>query len=356
MRAAVYSFSLRGAQLSKKVGAFLESLGYEVRVEALAKYAEEANLPAMAGNHYQVTEKAFKDCQAVVYVGSVGIAVRSIAPYIKSKLVDPAVISIDECGIFVVPLISGHIGGANELARVLAAHIGGQACVTTATDVNGLFAVDEWAARNRMVICSLNAAKDFAGALVHNDIVGVYSDFPVLEPLPRNMELTSEFGKYPVGMAVTLDKTAKPFETTVLLLPKIVHLGIGCRKNTPLENIEALVFAELERLKIDKRCVVSIASVDLKKDETGLLAFAEKYKWLTKFYSAEELSKVEGDFTPSDFVASVVGVSNVCERSAVLASGGGKLLLRKTSLNGVTLAIAIEDIALDLNKTGLKTE
>lgn len=356
MRAAVYSFSLRGAQLSKKVGAFLESLGYEVSVEALAKYAEEANLPAMAGNHYQVTEKAFKDCQAVVYVGSVGIAVRSIAPYIKSKLVDPAVISIDECGSFVIPLISGHIGGANELARVLAAHIGGQVCVTTATDVNGLFAVDEWAARNRMVICSLNAAKDFAGALVHNDIVGVYSDFPVLEPLPRNMELTSEFGKYPVGMAVTLDKSAKPFTTTVLLLPKIVHLGIGCRKNTPMENIEALVLAELERLKIDKRCVVSIASVDLKKDEAGLLAFAEKYKWLTKFYSAEELSKVEGDFTPSDFVANVVGVSNVCERSAVLASGGGKLLLRKTSLNGVTLAIAIEDITLDLNKTGLKTE
>ena len=109
MRAAVYSFSLRGAELSKKVGALLESLGYETRVEALPKYAEEANLPAMAGNHYQVTENAFKDCQAVVYVGSVGIAVRSIAPYIKSKLVDPAVISIDECGNFVVPLISGHI-------------------------------------------------------------------------------------------------------------------------------------------------------------------------------------------------------------------------------------------------------
>ncbi len=356
MRAAVYSFSLRGAELSKKVGELLESLGYETRVEALPKYAEEAKLPAMVGNHYDVTEAAFKDCQAIIYVGSVGIAVRSIAPYLKSKLVDPAVISVDERGNFVIPLVSGHIGGANELARVLAVHIGGQACVTTATDVNGLFAIDEWAARNRMVICSLNAAKDFAGALVHNDNVGFYSDFPVAEPLPRQIELTSEAGKYPVGMAVTLDKTAKPFATTVLLLPKIVHLGIGCRRNTPLEKIEALVFNELEHLKIDKRCVVSIASVDLKKDEPGLLAFGEKYKWRTNFYSADQLNNVEGDFTPSDFVASVVGVSNVCERSAVLASGGGKLLLHKTSLDGVTLAIAIEDITLDLNKTGLKTE
>lgn len=356
MRATVYSFSLRGAELSKKVGELLVSLGYEVQVETLHKYAEEAKLPAMVGNHYQVTEEAFKNCQAIVYVGSVGIAVRSIAPFLKSKLVDPAVVSVDERGLFVIPLVAGHIGGSNELARVLANHIGGQACVTTATDVNGLFAVDEWAARNRMVICSLSAAKDFAAALVHNDIVGLCSDFPVVEPLPRQIELTSETGKYPVGMAVTLNKTAKPFETTTLLLPKIVHLGIGCRRNTPLENIEALVLPELERLKIDKRCVVDIASVDLKKDEAGLLAFAEKYKWQTKFYTASELEKVQGDFTPSAFVESVVGVSNVCERSAVLASKSGKLLLHKTSLNGVTLAIAIEEITLDLNKTGLKTE
>lgn len=356
MRAAVYSFSLRGAELSKKVGELLASLGYEVRVETLPKYADEAKLPAMEGNHYAVTEAAFKDCQAIVYVGSVGIAVRSIAPFLKSKLVDPAVVSVDERGNFVIPLVAGHIGGSNELARVLAAHIGGQACVTTATDVNGLFAVDEWAARNRMVICSLSAAKDFAAALVHNDIVGLYSDFPVVEPLPRQIEQTLEMGRYPVGMAVTLDKTAQPFATTVLLLPKIVHLGIGCRRNTPLEKIEALVLPELERLKIDKRCIVSIASVDLKKDEQGLLTFAEKYKWRTKFYSAEELNEVEGDFTPSNFVQSVVGVSNVCERSAVRASGGGKLLLHKTSLNGVTLAVACEDITLDLNKTGLKTE
>ena len=356
MRAAVYSFSLRGAELSKKVGELLTSIGYDVRVETLPKYAEEAKLPAMTGNHYQVTEEAFKDCQAIVYVGSVGIAVRSIAPFLKSKLVDPAVVSVDERGLFVSPLVAGHIGGSNELARVLSNHLGGQACVTTATDVNGLFAVDEWAARNRMVICSLSAAKDFAAALVHNDVVGLYSDFPVVEPLPRQIELTTETEKYPVGMAVTLDKTAKPFANTTLLLPKIVHLGIGCRRNTPLESIETLVLPELERFKIDKRCVVNVASVDLKKDEQGLLAFAEKCKWQTKFYTAAELEEVQGDFTPSAFVESVVGVSNVCERSAVLASKGGKLLLNKTILNGVTLAIAIEEITLDLNKTGLKTE
>lgn len=355
MRAAVYSFSLRGAELSKSVGTLLTSLGYKVRVETLPKYAAEAQLPAMEDNHYQVTEAAFKDCQAIVYVGSVGIAVRSIAPFLKSKLVDPAVISVDERGNFVIPLVAGHIGGANELARVLAADLEAQACVTTATDVNGLFAIDEWAARNGMVICSLLAAKNFAGALVHNDTVGCYSDFPVVQPLPRQIELTQEQGKYPVGMAVTLDKTLQPFEVTCRLLPKIVHLGIGCRRGTTLEAIEDLVLPQLERLKIDRRCVVGVASVDLKKDEQGLIAFAEKYHWPLRFYSADELAAVKGDFTASSFVAGVVGISNVCERSAVKSSGG-ELLLPKTSLNGVTLAVAAARLTLDLNKTGLKTE
>lgn len=356
MRAAIYSFSLRGANLSKKIGELLETLGYRVEVETLEKYAAEAGLPAMQGNHVAVTEKAFQKCNTIVFVGSVGIAVRSIAPFLRNKLVDPAVVSVDECGKFVIPLVAGHIGGANEIARVVAAHIGGLACVTTATDVNGLFAVDEWAARNRMVICSLKAAKDFAAALVHNETVGLDSDFKITGNLPRQIEFAQDDSNYTVGMAITLDKNKHPFETTVLLLPKIVHLGIGCRRGTPLENIEKLVLDELENLNIDKRCVVRIASIDVKADEDGLLAFADKYKFKTVFYSAEELNAVDGEFTESTFVKSKVGVSNVCERSAVLSSNGGKLLLKKTSLNGVTLAVAIENIEFDLNKTGLKTE
>ena len=113
---------------------------------------------------------------------------------------------------------------------------------------------------------------------------------------------------------------------------------------------------ELEKLQLDKRSVVAIASVDLKKDEQGLLAFAKKYNFAANFYSADELNSVAGDFTPSAFVQSVVGVSNVCERSAVKDSKGGRLLLRKTSLNGVTLAVAAENLVLDFARTGLKTD
>lgn len=353
MQAAVFSFSIRGAELSKKIGQYLESIGYAVRLQTVSKYAASVGLEEMLPGHNEACAAAFKDCQTIIFVGATGIAVRTIAPLLVSKVVDPAVISIDERGSFVIPLVAGHIGGANELSRCLAAFLAAAACVTTATDVNGLFAVDEWAARNHMTICSMKAAKDFAAALVGQQKVGLYldEDFVVAGELPVNVERNAEL---PVGMAVTLNNELAPFATTVRLLPRIVHLGIGCRRNTPLEAIEALVLPALNKLKLDMRSIAGIASVDLKKDEQGLLAFAAKYKLLTNFYTADELNEVVGDFTPSAFVQSVVGVSNVCERSAVKSSNGGRMMLRKTSLNGVTLAVAVEALTLDFSKTGLK--
>lgn len=353
MQAAIYSFSLRGAELSKKVEQYLRSVGYEVRNLTFAKYAEAAGLEPMLPDHNAVCSVDFLRCQTLVFIGAVGIAVRTIAPYIKSKLTDPAVISMDERGTFVIPLVAGHIGGSNELARCLAANLGGTACVTTASDVNGLFAVDEWAARNNMVLCSLKAAKDFAAALVGGERVGLYvdEDIDVNSALPKQVEYSSTL---PIGMAITLAKNLQPFKTTVRLLPEIIHLGIGCRRGTPMEKIEELVLYQLEQLNLDKRSVVGIASIDVKKDEQGLLDFAEKYKLSVSFYTAEQLNNVTGEFTSSNFVAHTVGVSNVCERSAVLDSKGGRLLLHKTCRDGVTLAVAVEKLQVDFQHTGLK--
>ena len=215
--------------------------------------------------------------------------------------------------------------------------------VTTATDVNNLFAVDEWAARRGMVIESMQAAKDFAAALVAGKTAGLCSDYAIKGSLPSGVELA---GSGETGMAVTTCKNKKPFNTTVVLMPKILHLGIGCRRNTPLEKIENFVLAEMEKHGFDMRCVKSIASVDLKKDEAGLLVFAAKHNVPVKFYTAAELQQAKGDFTPSAFVKSIAGVDNVCERSAVLASGGC-LKLRKTAHDGVTLAVAEEPLIID---------
>ncbi len=362
MQAAILSFSLRGATLSKKIEQYLHSIGYVVRNMTVAKYAEESGLLPMLPDYKAACKDAFDDCQTIVFIGATGIAVRAIAPYIVKKTTDPAVVTMDERGNFVIPLLSGHIGGANELARCIAAFLGGdtRACVTTATDVNGLFAVDEWAARNHMVIEDIVKEKDFAAALVGNQDVGlVYDNTMIVEgQLPKHVVdmCKSTTNEYAVGMAVTVYEKVEPFTTTVRLIPRIVHLGIGCKRNTPLERIEALVLPKLEELQIDWRSIADISSVDLKKDEQGLLAFAKKNHVPAKFYTADELNAVEGDFPASAFVQSIVGVNNVCERSAVLSSKNGTVLLHKTSLNGVTLAVAVENITINLQKTGLRTE
>ena len=149
MKAVVYSFTRRGAMLSINIGEALQKFDFEVRCLTMPKFAEEKIFLEAMDDHNKACEYAFKECQLIVFVGAVGIAVRTIAPYIKNKLVDPAVLSVDEGGNFVIPLLSGHIGGANGFAKVLAKVIKATPVVTTATDVNKLFAVDEWAARNK---------------------------------------------------------------------------------------------------------------------------------------------------------------------------------------------------------------
>lgn len=352
MKASVFSFTKRGRDLAKEIGCFLDSIGYQTIVWTMPKYETDGAI-GYPVDYHQLTAEAMEKCQTIVFVGATGICVRAIAPHLRDKTVDPAVISVDEKANFIIPLIAGHIGGANEMARQMAAHLGATACVTTATDVNGLFAVDEWAARNRVILGNMKAAKAVATALVNNEEVGLVIDetMTIEGELPQHVI----WGETPAtGMALTVFDNVAPFETTLQLFPKIVHLGIGCKRNTPLEKIEALVLMVMQELHIDMRSVIAIASVDLKKDEEGLLAFARKYGLEAHFYTAEELNAVEGDFSVSSLVQRVVGVGNVCERSAVKDSNYGKVLLHKTSLNGVTCAIAVENINLNFAKIGLR--
>ena len=339
MQAVIFSFSKRGGLLNAAIGRFLAGIGCEAKCCTMPKFAGVCEGLTAIDDYKAVCAEYFNKADALIFIGASGIAVRAIAPHVKSKTTDPAVLVIDECANFVISLLSGHIGGARQIAAAIKA----VPVVTTATDVNNLFAVDEWATRRGMVIESMQAAKDFAAALVAGKTAGLCSDYAIKGALPSGVELA---GSGETGMAVTTCKNNKPFGTTVVLMPKILHLGIGCRRNTPLEKIENFVLAEMEKHGFDMRCVKSIASVDLKKDEAGMLAFAAKHNVPVKFYTAAELQQAKGDFTPSAFVKSIAGVDNVCERSAVLASGGC-LKLRKTAHDGVTLAVAEEPLIID---------
>ena len=291
----------------------------------------------------------FESQDALLFIGATGIAVRSIAPFVADKRKDPAVVVMDEKGIFAISLLSGHIGGANELAGKLANLTGAIPVITTATDVNGRFAVDVFAKKQKLWIADMKAAKQVSADVLDEKKIGLVTDFPILGEMPEELELlkgTEPFeGK--TGIVIALNETFHPFPCTLHLIPKIVALGLGCRKGKEEAAIEEAVLEALSRNRLSIHSLMGAASVDLKAEEPGILAFCEKYGLDFQTYSAEELSEAEGDFIPSSFVKNVAGVDNVCERSAVLLSDGGKLIQKKAAGNGVTVALAVKEWSVE---------
>lgn len=332
MRVSVFAFSRQGCRTARRVMDFFRN--EEVRAYTMERFDEVGFKPIGKPSRTFYGE-VFNGSDAIVFVGSVGIAVRKIAPYVKDKTTDPAVISIDELGTFVIPLLSGHIGGANDLALKLADELGAAPVITTATDINHKFSVDAWAAKNSYVIGSLSKAKTVSAEILEND-VPLLSDYPIVTNLPNGV-MMSETGKVGIRISVYRDE---PFERTLRLIPPILHLGIGCRKGTETSAIQEAVDSVLKTNGIDPRAVKCVASIDLKSGEEGLLQFCRERELPVSFYSAEELKNVQGEFTPSQFVQSVTGVDNVCERAALV--GAEKLIVKKTAMNAVTVAVAAE--------------
>lgn len=284
----------------------------------------------------QWTQTHFGQEKALIYVGAVGIAVRAIAPHLRGKTVDPAVVAVDECGHFAVPLVSGHLGGANDLARRISTICGAEPVVTTATDGNGVFAVDEWARCQHCAVLHPPCIRRVSGALLAGKTIRVKSEFPVQGAAPDHVTLGTEDG-YDVYVGLA----AQP-SSVLWLMPQNVVLGVGCRKGTGCMALESA----LEAFPLPEQAICAVASIDLKAKEPGLLEFCRNHGWPLQTYSAAELKSVLGDFTASDFVEKTTGVDNVCERAAVRASGG-TLLYRKMAVGGVTLAAAVKPISLD---------
>ena len=310
----------------------------EVRLAKKSRYIPDTE-PV---NVDEWTREQFLWADCIIFVGACGIAVRHIAPYIKSKKTDPAVLVIDECGKFVISLLSGHLGGANELAQKAAQILGSIPVVTTATDLHHCFAVDVFARKNNCEILNLQAAKKVSAALLAGKKVGFYSEFPWEGELPEGLVLCDEHNNYELGIAVTIHKNSKPFKSTVTIIPPAVVLGIGCRRGKDAEEILTAAQEAVLRNGLYQQSVAKLVSIDLKKEEQGLLALAKKWDIPFETCSEDDLQKAKGTFTPSAFVQGITGVDNVCERSAVLGSGHGTLIQKKISGTGVTTAVAVQ--------------
>lgn len=270
----------------------------------------------------------------LIFIGACGIAVRSIAPYIADKFSDPAVIVVDEFGKVVIPLLSGHIGGANQLTIEIASFLGGIPAISTATDLNHRISIDLWAKKYHLRLSDRILAKEVSASVLEGNDIHLTSDFPISFSLPEGMK---DYGE---GIPVKITKKNKP-KNILRLIPPILYLGIGCRRGKTENEIHSVVSTVLDKAELDEKAIVAVASIDLKKDEIGLIDYCNLRNIPFLTYSANELNEMTGQFTPSDFVTQITGVDNICERSAITAiAGNGTLIVKKQSNNGITVAVA----------------
>lgn len=355
IRLSVISFTSAGMQLSRRVKTVL-SEGTEVQLYTKCKACGEGHgeLPVSTVDT-SVAEWAgrqMRERNAMLFIGACGIAVRAVASCLSDKMQDAPVLVMDERGSYVIPILSGHMGGANELAGILAKKLGAQAVITTATDLNHKFAVDLFAKENGFSIADKDgiskiSAKELAGDEVTVSIetghgCGIFVKSGMREvPYP------------PTGftdLVITSEETL--FDTAMVLRPKEYILGLGCKKGKGADEIGQFVTAKLKENGILTTQIFALASISQKKEEAGIREWCRKegVRFLT--YTAKQLQELEGDFTKSAFVMEQVGVDNVCERAALKACGaGGELIAKKCAEHGMTLAIAKRKWRVCLDET-----
>ncbi len=372
IRADIISFTNRGNQLAAHISMALQDC-------AKVKTQDSRRLRCPLK---EWCRHSFAQSQLLIFVGAVGIAVRLIAGFIRDKYQDPAVLVIDELGNYVIPVLSGHIGGGNDWARFLGQALGAVPIITTATDLHGKFAVDVFAAKNRLVISDRTLAKEISAAALRGETIRFFSERAVFGRMPEElqvMELLSEeekaqtkgcrgtykesdvaaaehreWGGYSIYVGIRRRTDRKK---TLFLHPKALALGIGCRKGKPLEEIEMFVRQTLKESGLAWDSVCGVASVDVKKQEQGLVEFCRKWKLPFCTFTPEQLNEIPGTFSESIFVEQEIGVGNVCERAAAgyassLAKGKKKpaLVLPKTVRHGITLAAAEIDWSVEFEE------
>ncbi len=331
----IVSYTENGAVTAARVAEALREAGHDCRCFAQRRFALPQTEP-LTQTAAEWAAEGFRTADALVFCCAAGIAVRAIAPLVKDKKTDPAVIVLDEQGRFVIPLLSGHLGGANELAQIIAEGTGAVPVITTATDLNGVFAVDVFAKKNDLRIENMTLAKDVSAALLAGEKVGFRSDLPWEGTLPDGLTK----GEAELGVCVGPPRKNTPFARTLFLVPRRYAAGIGCKKGKSGEALEEFLLKQLSLCGISIEELRCVASIDLKRNEAGLTSLCRKYGLPFLTYPAEQLAAAPGNFTGSDFVLETTGVDSVCERAAVLAGGGGDLIQRKTTENGMTFALA----------------
>jgi cobalt-precorrin 5A hydrolase len=315
----------------------------------------------------------------ILFIGAAGIAVRAIAPAVSDKLKDSQVLVMDEMGQFVIPLLSGHVGRANAWALEIEQRFhqwtetgsmksgksyNPRAVITTATDVNHTFSVDVFAWENGLEILNRKGIPKVSKRVLDGQKIRflVEEGMEFTGELPCTYSISYISKEDPAGedddqkehfdcdvLIIHPDSKRVSYATAdgkiLVLRVKPYVIGVGCKKGTSAEKLSAFIESQ-----VDLSEVSAVASIDLKAKEYGLVQFAQQAALPFLTYSAKTLEMVSGDFSESPFVQEITGVSNVCERAAMVAAEDGVLVQKKIAKDGMTLAIAKRRVNLTWQK------
>lgn len=349
MNISIISFSARGYELSENLAHTLSNTNGKDKYHVTWERCRPGKLHSWTGENFS------RD--ALIFIGSCGIAVRAIAPFVKSKVSDPAVIVMDERGKYCISLLSGHIGGANRLVRILAELTGAEPVITTATDLNNLFSVDEWAASQGMKIINPGNIVKTADKILNGETIFLNSLVPVGGPVPPNVEyyyskpFSPDYmekkdeakGSIKEDPDVLVSWKTCPGKDILHIVPPVLVMGVGCRKGTSEMKIQEAFYKACIKGNIQPEALSMVCSIDLKKNEAGLINFCSSHGLTLTCYSSQDLSNVHGNFPSSKFVSEITGVDNVCQRSAALACGSShSIIMEKTVIDGITLSFGIK--------------
>lgn len=378
-RVLLITCSVRGYATMQKLAKKLENISgaeiiAKVKCEALPEVSMKETVKACVDEY-------FEQVDAIVFVTASGIAVRSVAEHLTHKSKDPAIVCMDECSKHVISLVSGHAGGANALTQMLADVMWATPVITTATDVEGQFSIDDYAREHNLVVMDWAKAKAISAEVLATGAKPVWVDEAEVSQEEEknaceickeqkstgidvgkieNDGCENEIGvqKLQIGshQVVITPQDVSVDAQTLQLIPRCIVAGVGCKKGIPVDKIEHAVQDAFAKAGLRMEALCAVVSIDLKKEEAGLLEFCETRNVPFETYAAEELQAVPGTYSASEFVSGVTGVDNVCERSAVKYASEhgmnqgeqlldrqakhGELLLRKQAYGGVTVALA----------------
>lgn len=351
---SIFSFTERGYALSKKISKLLKNARLIGRNE-LKEGGLKREVKKIFNDKNRTRGKGPSNT-GIIFIGATGIAVRSIAPYLKDKTSDPAVVVMDERARFAISLLSGHLGGANALTAVIAEETGARAVISTATDLAGLPCIEDISLRFSLLIEDKRKIKDFNSAILRGiKITIIDSNLKRLRNMKADKRLTRAFLfksraiKRPQGPVAVisferLPKIYKHWKGVLYLRPSEFVAGIGCRRGASVKEIREAFHSVLTENNISPLSIRNIASIDIKADEKGLVGFANREGLKIDFISTGRIKKIKPPSGASKTVERLVGVAGVAEPSALISADTknkkAKIWTRKKKFKRVTIAVA----------------